>query len=74
MHTCYGTMVLYPVKICPLYRYNKMLIGQPGRKYRRDNQNRRILEKGKAQSAVITQTQRKQDENASLINGTKPHG
>ena len=27
-----------------------------------------------SQSAVITQTQRKQDENASLIKGTKPRG
>ena len=45
-----------------------MLIGQwPGRKYRQDSQNRRILKRGKAQSAVITQTQRKQDENVSLI-------
>ena len=26
--TCCGTMVLYPVKICHLYWFNKMLISQ----------------------------------------------
>ena len=31
------------------------------------DENRRILGRGKTQSAVLTQTQRKQDENASLI-------
>ena len=30
--------------------------------------------KKKAQSAVVTQTERKQDENASLMKGTKPCG
>ena len=30
--------------------------------------------RGKTQSVVLTQTQRKQDENASLIKGTKPDG
>ena len=35
-----------------------MLIGQQlRRKYRRGDQNRRFLERGKAESAVITQTQ-----------------
>ena len=49
-----------------------MLIGQkPGRKYRWGDQNRRILGREKAQSALVTQTQRKQDENASLIKSTK---
>ena len=47
---------------------------QPDRKYRQGNQNRRILGRGKAESAVVTQTQKKQDENASLIKGTKPCG
>ena len=69
-------MVLYFVKICHLY-FNKILIGQqPGRKYRQDDQagsrcvwgdQNRILGRGKAESAVITQMQRKQDTNASLI-------
>ena len=68
-------MVFYPVKICHLYWFNKTVIGQlPGRKYRWGDQNSRILRRGKAQSAVVNQTQRKQDENASLIKGTKPHG
>ena len=39
----------------------------PGRKYRSDDQKRRILGRGKAESAVVTKMQRKQDENASLI-------
>ena len=42
-------------------------MGQPGRKYRWDDENRSILGRGKSQSAVATQMQRKQDENASLI-------
>ena len=66
---------MYAVKICHLYWFSKMLIGQyPGRKYRQGDQNRRILGRGKAESAVITQMQRKQDENASLIKGTKSRG
>ena len=39
-------------------------MGQPGRKYRQD-ENRRILGRGKFQSAVVTQTQSKQDMTAS---------
>ena len=42
------------------------MVGQPGKKYRLDDENRRILGRGKSQSAAVTQTQRKQDENASL--------
>ena len=42
-------------------------MGRPGRKYERGDKNRRILGRIKFQSAVIIQTQRKQDENASLI-------
>ena len=34
------------------------------------DQNRKILGRGKAQSSVVTQTKRKQDENVSLIKGT----
>ena len=52
--------------------FTKMLIGQsPARKYKRGNQTKRILGLGKAQSVVATQTQRKQDENAALREGTK---
>ena len=54
---------------CHLCYFNKILIGK---KYRQGDENRRILERGMVQSAVVTQTQRKQDENASLIKGTKP--
>ena len=63
---CYcGTMVLYPVKNCHFYWFNKTLIDQqPGRKYRQSDQNRRILGRGEAQSAVVTKMQRKQDKNA----------
>ena len=44
-----------------------MLIGQyPGKKYRQGNQIRRILGRGKYQSAVVTQTQKKQDKSASM--------
>ena len=61
-------MVLYSVKIYQLYWFNKLLIGQDlGKKYRQGDQNRRILGRGEGQSVVITQMQRKQDENASLI-------
>ena len=41
-------------------------------KYSWGEQNRKTLGRGKAQSAVVTQTQKKLDENASLIKGTKP--
>ena len=41
-------------------------MGLPGRKCRWGNKNRRILGRGKSQSAVVIQTQRKQDENVSL--------
>ena len=69
------TKVLYPVKIYHLHWFSKMLIGQqPGRKQRWNAQNRRILRRGKVHSAVVTQTQRRQGENASLIKGTKPCG
>ena len=65
---------MYLVKICLLYWSKKMSIGQlSDRKYRLGNL-RRILGRAKAESAVVTQTQRKQDENASLIKGTKPCG
>ena len=40
-------------------------MGQPGRKYRRDGENKRNLGRGKSQSAVVTQTQSKQDVTAS---------
>ena len=49
-------------------------MGQPGRKYRWNDENRRVLERKTTESAVIIQTQRKQDENVSLIKGTKPRG
>ena len=62
-----GTMILYPVKICHLYWFNKMLIGHyPSRKYRWSDQTRRILGREKTQPVVTSQMQRKQDENISL--------
>ena len=51
--TCCETMILY--------WFNKKT------DWRQDDQNRRILGREKAQSSVVTQTQRTQDENASLI-------
>ena len=72
---CFGRVLLYTVKICYSYWFNNMLIGQQsGRKYRQGGQTRRIREKGKAQSAVATQMQRKHDENAALRKGTKLRG
>ena len=59
-------MVFYPVKICDLYWYYKILIDQPRRKYKQGDQNRRILRRGKAQSEVVIQAQRQQNETASL--------
>ena len=59
---------------CHLY-FNKTLIGQkPGRKCwwgdqtgsRGGDKNRKILKRGTRQSAVVTQPQRKPDENPSL--------
>ena len=51
-----------------------MLIGQqPGKKHRQGHKNKRILGRDKAQSAVVTQPQGMQDENASLIKGNKLH-
>ena len=38
--------------------------GEIRKKKRRGNGNRRIVERGKMQSAVITQTQKRQGENA----------
>ena len=43
-------MLLYTVKICHSYWFNKMLIAQLlGRKYRWGNQTKRILGRGKAE-------------------------
>ena len=60
--------------ICHLYWFNKILFGQyPVSNYRWGNQTTRILGRGTAQSAVATQMQMKQDENAkgTKLNPTK---
>lgn len=45
---CCEIMLLYPVKICHLYMFNKILIVQyPSKKYRLGDQTMRILGRGK---------------------------
>lgn len=68
-------MFLNTVKICHSYCFNEMQIGPwLGRKHRHGNHTKKILEKGKAQYAVATQTQRTEDENTALRKGTNPNG
>lgn len=68
---CCGITVLHTVKLCHLNWLNKKLTG---RKYRWENQTRRMLGERRMESGVASRHREKQDGHAVLRKGTKPHG
>ena len=71
---CCEIVTLYTTEICHSYWFNKTPTDkQPGRKYRWGNETKNSG-KSKDKDITTSQMQTKQDENASLKKGNKPHG